>query len=135
MTGYSKRPLHQKLGIKPNAKVAIINEPFEYWEYLGFDSGQLIIPKKYKAESLDFIHLFSEHKSQLEQQLINYVPHLKKSGMCWISWPKKSSSIASDLSKFIIFELGQASGLVDVKIASITDEWSGLKFVYRIKDR
>lgn len=135
MSGYSKRLLHEKLGIKPNVTVALVNEPFDYWKYVGFDSNHLNIPKQYKAESLDFIHLFSEHRTQLEQQLIRYVPFLKKSGICWISWPKKNSKIESDLSKFIIFELGQASGLVDVKVASITDEWSGLKFVYRIKDR
>jgi len=65
-------------------------------------------------------------------------PQLKKSlspkGMLWISWLKLSSQIESDLNENIVREVGLASGLVDVKVCAMDEDWSGLKFVYRVKD-
>jgi hypothetical protein len=60
---------------------------------------------------------------------------LTKSGMLWISWPKKASGMVTDLDENKIREYGLANGLVDVKVCAVDDTWSGLKFVYRIKDR
>ncbi len=60
---------------------------------------------------------------------------LARSGMLWVSWPKKSSGVATDLDENIIREIGLAAGLVDVKVCAVTDVWSGLKFVRRVKDR
>ncbi|UJH68629.1 hypothetical protein [Allomuricauda sp. SCSIO 65647] len=60
---------------------------------------------------------------------------MKKNGILWISWPKKSSKIETELDKFYILEYGLANGLVDTKVAAIDENWSGHKFVYRVKDR
>lgn len=60
---------------------------------------------------------------------------LAPAGMLWVSWPKKSSGVASDLDENIVRETGLAAGLVDVKVCAVTEIWSGLKFVRRIKDR
>lgn len=135
MSDQTTRLLYQKLGITEDASVSIINAPFDYWARIGLDQKNVAVKSETKNESLDFIHIFSFQRSELEEQLIKYVPCLKKNGMLWISWPKKSANIESNLSKFIIFELGQAAGLVDVKVLSMSEDWSSLKFVYRIKDR
>lgn len=55
--------------------------------------------------------------------------------MLWVSWPKKSSKVASDLDENIIRDYGLANGLVDVKVCAVDEVWSGLKFMYRVKDR
>jgi hypothetical protein len=55
--------------------------------------------------------------------------------MLWVSWPKKSSGVATDLDENTIRDIGLAAGLVDVKVCAVTDIWSGLKFVRRLKDR
>jgi hypothetical protein len=60
---------------------------------------------------------------------------LAPAGMVWISWPKKSSGVATDLTEDIIRATGLALGLVDVKVCAVTDVWSGLKFVIPVKDR
>lgn len=60
---------------------------------------------------------------------------LAPAGMLWISWPKKSSGIATDLTEDVVRKTGLAAGLVDVKVCAVTDVWSGLKFVRRLKDR
>jgi hypothetical protein len=55
--------------------------------------------------------------------------------MLWASWPKKSSGVATDLNEGIVREIGLDAGLVDVKVCAVTEVWSGLKFVRRVKDR
>ncbi len=58
-----------------------------------------------------------------------------KEELLWVSWPKSSSKIEADLNGDIVREIGLRNGLVDVKVCSIDKNWSGLKFVYRLKDR
>ena len=60
---------------------------------------------------------------------------LAPAGMFWVAWPKKSSGVATDLNENIVREIGLAAGLVDVKVCAVTEVWSGLKFVRRVKDR
>jgi hypothetical protein len=61
--------------------------------------------------------------------------HLDEGGMLWISWPKKAATIETDLDENIVREIGLKAGLVDVKVCAVDEIWSGLKFVYRVKDR
>ncbi|MGE0588162.1 MAG: hypothetical protein AB7O48_06275 [Cyclobacteriaceae bacterium] len=76
-------------------------------------------------------------KSQqdLEKEFIKLRDELKKTGMLWISWPKKSSGVATDLNENIIRDFGLTNGMVDVKVCAVDETWSGLKFMFRIKDR
>jgi hypothetical protein len=87
------------------------------------------------AGPLDFIHFFTTR----QEILAAHFPHLKQAltpaGMLWISWPKRSSKVETDLTEDIIRVIGLDNGLVDVKVAAIDEVWSGLKFVYRLKDR
>lgn len=84
---------------------------------------------------IDFIHLFTKSKAALAGQFKALTKRLAPAGMLWVSWPKKSSGVETDLNENIVREIGLASGLVDVKVCAVTEVWSGLKFVRRLKDR
>lgn len=84
---------------------------------------------------LDFAMVSSKSRSALAKEFQRITKQLAPSGMLWVSWPKKSSGVATDLDENVIREIGLAAGLVDVKVCAVTDVWSGLKFVRRVKDR
>lgn len=129
--GYSKRSLREKLGIKDGAAIAIIDAPDNYatlTEISRFDT-------ELDQEEYDFLHFFAQRAIGLGHAFPVLAKRLKQDGMLWISWPKGSSGVESDLGENIVREIGLANGLVDVKVAAIDDVWSGLKFVYRLKDR
>ena len=132
--GYSTRTLSAKLGLKPGDRAAILRAPKGYRSTLGTLPPQVKILGG-RANQLDFIQLFSRSRRDLEQSFAGAAARLKPDGMLWISWPKLSSPLAGDLNENIVREVGLAIGLVDVKVAAIDFDWSGLKFVYRLKDR
>ncbi|HVZ67511.1 MAG TPA: DUF3052 domain-containing protein [Patescibacteria group bacterium] len=134
MTGYSSTPLYKKLGIKENSRVIFINEPSDFKESLG-ELPYYIVAKNKLDGNFDYIHIFSKSKEDLETLFRQAFVHLKKDGALWVSWPKKTSGVVTDLDENIIRGIGLKNGLVDVKVAAINDIYSGLKFVYRIKDR
>lgn len=132
MAGYSETPLLKKLGLKPGAACFIFNEPAEYWDWLSPLPEGVKISKK---GELDFAHLFVKERSTFEKNFIGFRKRLKKDGMMWISWPKKSSKVPTDLDENIIRNFGLKNGLVDVKVCAVDETWSGLKFVFRLADR
>ena len=134
MAGYSETPLIKKLGIKPDNRVAFVKAPKGFKEELG------PLPSKAKytsstADSIDFILVFVKSLHELADQFAPLAVNLSRNGMIWVAWPKKSSGVATDLSFDNVQRTGLEAGLVDVKICAINDIWSGLKFVYRLKDR
>lgn len=132
--GYSKTPLIKKLGIKEGFKIAILNPPDNFETTLGeLPAGVEIINSL--SETLDFIHFFTRERTELEAKFETLKNALAQNGSLWISWPKRASKIATDLDENIIRAIGLARGLVDVKVAAVDEVWSGLKFVYRVKDR
>jgi hypothetical protein len=134
MAGYSGTPLQKKLGIKSGLVCHVLNPPDLYFDWvspLPKDVRVLSKPKK----GMDFMHLFVTKKSAFQKAFINAKKYLKSDGMLWISWPKKSSKVESDLDENIIREFGLRNGLVDVKVCAVDEVWSGLKFVVRLKDR
>jgi len=134
VAGYSGKPLVEKLGIKAGASVAIVNAPKGYDRILGgLPSG--VTRKGNAGGPLDFIQFFTREKRALERRFAALARALAPAGMLWISWPKKASGVATDLTEDVIRVIGLAHGLVDVKVAAVDDVWSGLKFVRRIKDR
>lgn len=133
MAGYSGTPLLKKLGIKPGCSMIVINEPTAYWEWLAPLPEDVLVNVK-KGET-DFIHLFVKERKIFEKEFIKNKKRLKKDGMFWISWPKKASKVASDLDETIIRDFGLVNGLVDVKVCAVDETWSGLKFMFRLKDR
>lgn len=132
--GYSKRTLAEKLGIRQDSNIVIINSPEYYIKELGKSLKEVTISKNLGGK-IKFIHFFTKDKKELE----SIFPKLKKSlaqdGMLWVSWPKTSSKIRTDLNENIIREIGLKNKLVDVKVCAIDEDWSGLKFVYRLKNR
>ena len=85
--------------------------------------------------TLDFIHFFTTSARDLERTLPGLKRSLAPDGALWVSWPKKTSSIENDVGEEMIRQAGLAIGLVDVKVCAVDEDWSGLKFVYRVKDR
>ena len=134
MVGYSKKSLIEKLGIKPGFQLLILHPPEQYDLTLGpFPSNVNNNPAL--DTPLDFIQFFTKSLLELNQDFLGLKKRLKPDGMLWISWPKGSSSLKTDLNENIVREIGLKNGLVDVKVSAIDEDWSGLKFVYRIVDR
>lgn len=133
-SGYSGTPLAKKLGIKEGYTVLFVNEPTHY---LGLfeDFPEVQYLKTVSEESVDFIHLFCTQNADFERESLELKPLLKKTGILWVSWPKGSSKVETDLNRDIIREYLLSNGLVDVKVCAVDSNWSGLKFMYRIKDR
>lgn len=84
---------------------------------------------------LDFVHLFVKSQAQLTKAFGEWAKRIAPAGMLWVSWPKKTSGMASDLDENKVREIGLNVGLVDVKVCAVSGVWSGLKFVIRVKDR
>lgn len=134
-TGYSGTPLARKLGIKAGFLVQIFNSPKPYLDFFhDFPDDVVFIDSSEKVE-VDFIHIFARTQDELESNLLQAKSNLKKSGIVWISWPKKTAQIPTEIDKFNVMKSGQEQGLVDTKVAAIDDQWSGHKFMYRSKDR
>lgn len=134
MKGYSKRSLTEKLGIKPNSRVCFIHAP-GYLASLIAPLPSNVTVLKVPTRPLDFIHFFTHSRAELEDWLPKLKADLAYDGMLWISWPKVKLKLPADLNENTIRTLGLEIGLVDVKVVAIDDIWSGLKFVYRLKDR
>jgi hypothetical protein len=134
MAGYSQRPLIDKLGVRAGARTIVLRAPAGYLELLPElpERAQLVTRL---VGLFDVMQYFATSTEQLEAVLPNLVRHLHSDGMLWISWAKQTSPLHSGLSEPMVRELGLRAGLVDVKVAALTDDWSGLKFVYRLKDR
>ncbi len=133
MAGYSGTPLLKKLGIKDEFTIRFINEPDTFRGLLNLPGSVTLTSSK--KSNLDLVVFFTSSKAELIKQLSSLQTMIKKDGTIWISWPKKTSKLAGDLNENIIREIGLATGLVDVKVCAIDEDWSGLKFVYRLKDR
>jgi hypothetical protein len=134
MAGYSQTPLVKKLGLRPGMRLQVIDAPLEYAALVEDLPAELQWVED-EETGLDFIHLFTINQAELDEIMPRLVPRLAKSGVFWVSWPKKSSGLASDIDENIIRETGLGNGMVDVKVCAINDQWSGLKFVFRLRDR
>lgn len=132
--GYSKRPLAQKLGIKVGQQIAILGAPAHYGDLLD-PLPDAVIQHTALVPDLDFVHFFTDSRQVLHEQFPAFKAAIRTNGMIWISWPKKAAKVPTDLDENIVREIGLAAGLVDVKVAAIDQVWSGLKFVYRVRDR
>ncbi len=134
MAGYSSTPLAKKLGIKEGSRIGLVNAPKDFETELGElpDRAEFV---KRLTTSLDIILFFVLKESALLRDFDKLAKKLVTNGMIWIAWPKKSSGVTTDLTFDSVQRIGLDAGLVDVKICAIDDTWSGLKFVYRLKDR
>ena len=134
MGGYSKRTLTQKLGIKPDVRVTVLGAPPGYLSLLGDLPAGASLHSRLPQTSR-FIHQFVRTRSELARRIQSLAATLADDGTLWISWPKQSSGVVTDLNENVIRELGLHHGLVDVKVCAIDEVWSGLKFVRRVVNR
>lgn len=132
--GYSQRSLVEKLGIKPGTRIAIVDAPREYSKTLGKLPAGVTVANVARGP-LPFIHFFVVDRTVLEKQLPALVRALEPAGALWISWPKKASGVATDVTEDVVRAVALPTGLVDVKVAAIDDVWSGLKLVRRLEHR
>ena len=133
MPGYSGTPLPKKLGIKAGFRVLLANAPAEVRTELREALAECALMKQ--GDALDFAMIFSKSRAELSREFRRIAKALGPAGMLWVSWPKKSSGVATDVDENIVREIGLDAGLVDVKVCAVTEVWSGLKFVRRVKDR
>lgn len=133
MAGYSGTPLVKKLGIKEGFNILIVNAPNDFEHQL--ELPEHVTLRGNSKKPLDFVVLFVKSQDALKKEFSRYAKQLTPGGMLWISWPKKTSGVQSDLNENVVRDIGLAKGMVDVKVCALDDVWSGLKFVFRLKDR
>jgi hypothetical protein len=134
MAGYSGTPLVKKLGIKSGFEIAFVNAPEDFVQQLDLPPG-VKVRSVATSKDLDFLLVFAKDQKILIDAFARHSRKIKPNGMFWVSWPKKASGVATDLTENVVRDIGLAAGLVDVKVCAIDNVWSGLKFVFRLQDR
>ena len=130
VSGYSEKPLAHKLGIKAWSRVKTRNAPSHYLQLLGELPRDVQVSSRIR-KPVDFVHLFAIARAQLVAELKRAVVEIEQDGAIWVSWPKKSSGIRTDITEDVIREVALPMGLVDVKVCAVDETWSGLKLVIR----
>jgi hypothetical protein len=134
MAGYSGTPLPKKLGIKSGHRVHFVGLPPDVKTELKKSLTDCTTAKA-SDRDLDFVMAFVRSSTELRKALAALTPKLAPAGMLWVAWPKKASGVQTDVGENLVRELGLSTGLVDVKVCAVSEIWSGLKFVIRLKDR
>lgn len=132
--GYSGTPLAGKLGIKEGWKIFLWEAPDYYLNLVAPLPDGVKLVSQISAE-IDLIHIFSAEKKRLSKILVSTLKKMKQDGVIWVSWPKKSSKVPTDITEDIIREVALPIGLVDIKVCAIDEVWSGLKLVIRKENR
>ena len=134
MAGYSGTPLPKKLCIRGGARVALVNAPPNFESALGAlpDGAEFVSPSR---ERLDVVLLFARSRAELVRRFEGLAARIAPAGSLWVAWPKKASGVETDLAEPYVRQHGLDVGLVDVKVCAVDETWSGLRFVYRLKDR
>jgi hypothetical protein len=134
VAGYSGTPLPQKLGIKPGLMVVTINAPANYRRLLGQLPDHVNFSNRVTSNSI-FVHLFTTNLNELQRRLSILRNKLSDNGAVWVSWPKKSSGISTDVTEDVIREIALPLGFVDIKVCAVDETWSGLKLMIRRENR
>jgi hypothetical protein len=132
--GYSGTPLPQKLGIKPGLSVVTINAPTNYRRLLGTIPEGVTFSDRLRPES-SFIHVFAKKRSELSNRLAVSREQIADTGTVWVSWPKRSSGMPTDVTEDAVRAVALPLGFVDVKVCAIDETWSGLKLMVRRENR
>jgi hypothetical protein len=133
IAGYSGTPLAKKLGLKPPMTLVTLDAPRDYRAWLGDVPGIRISSKA--GETIEAVHLFVTDRPVLARRLGVLRKQLATAGFVWVSWPKKSSGVPTDITEDVIRAIALPLGFVDIKVCAVTDVWSGLKLVIRKSER
>jgi len=134
MAGYSGRSVVQKLGVKPGFRIFVDGAPDSYDDVIGPLPADVTLAKRLKAP-LDMVHVFAKQAAALRKKLPACREAIAPDGMVWVSWPKKSSGVTTDVTENVVRDTALSIGLVDIKVCAIDDTWSGLKLVIPLKQR
>jgi hypothetical protein len=126
--GYSGTPLPSKLGIKPESRVLLLGAPD------GFELDGVDVVRVARG-SADVILSFHTERRDLERRVPVLRERMEQNGRLWIAWPKKASKRPTDITEDVVRDIALANALVDNKVAAISEIWSGLQLVIRVKDR
>ncbi len=132
--GYSGTPLWKKLGLKEGQTVFLYKPPENLTNLLeGLPDGIRFV--KSVRSKIDFIHIFARTKRELETAIRKYRHRIQDNGVIWVSWYKKAAKIPTDITEDTIRQVCLPTGLVDVKVCAVDEQWSGLKLVVRSDNR
>ena len=129
-TGYSGTPLIKKLGLKPGMTVQVIDAPRPYERFVDALPADLRFVSRAGAGT-QLVHLFVRDAARLQKLLVSLRERLPSAAVVWVSWPKKSSGVASDVDENAVRRIALPLGFVDIKVCAIDATWSGLKLVVR----
>lgn len=135
MAGYSGTPLAKKLGIKEGSTIALLNPPASLDRELDLERLDGVKVRPQLKGPLDVIVVFVKDRAELERRFPAAKRALHEKGGLWVAWPKRTSGVATDLTENAVRDVGLGEGLVDTKVCAVDDTWSGLRFVYRLRDR
>ena len=128
--GYSGTPLAKKLGIVEGTRVLAKHAPKDYSDWLEPIPPGVVFQRALSKDT-GIVHLFTTRRAELERELVALRTKIRSDGTVWISWPKKSAKVPTDITEDTIREVALPLGFVDVKVCAVTDVWSGLKLVVR----
>ena len=124
MAGYSGTPLAKKLGIKPGSTILLDGAP-ENYPSKGATVARAL------SDRVDIVHVFTRSAGDLSSKLRRFRHRIRPDATVWVSWPKKSSKVPTDITEDVIREVALPLGFVDVKVCAVDEVWSGLKLVIR----
>jgi hypothetical protein len=127
--GYSGTPLAKKLGIKPHAKVWVSGSQNQLRNWLDDDTIEYASEK----DAIDVAIIFCLTPDDMEREWAAITNRVVDRGGIWIAWPKKASKVATELDDNVVRMFGLSTGWVDNKVCAISEVWSGLRFVRRLK--
>ena len=135
MAGYSGTPLWKKLGYKTGISAYVDGGPENYRSLLALPADVRVTWLAGTKSDIDFVHLFAASASELKAKLKSYRTKIVPAGVIWVSWPKKSSGVKTDITEDTIRDVALPMGLVDIKVCAVDEVWSGLKLVIRKEQR
>jgi hypothetical protein len=130
MAGYSATPLAKKLGFREGSRVLLVNPPRNYRSLVSPLPADITISNNLRKD-VDFCHFFTRSAAELAKRLPKLQRVIRQSGCIWVSWPKKTSAVISDITEGTIRDIALPLGLVDIKVCAVDETWSGLKLVIR----
>jgi hypothetical protein len=134
MAGYSGTPLTKKLGIKEGHRVALVAAPEQIEDLLGeLPAGVTLLRRP--RPPFEVVLLFVTERRVLEKRAPELAGKMDRAGGLWVCWPKRASGVATDITEDVIRDVVLPLGLVDNKVCAVDETWSGLRIVYRLKDR
>lgn len=131
--GYSGKPIWQKLGLARETRVLVRGAPSDYAAMVGLRASELTLATR--RDAFDIAHVFATSAKTLDTEINALAKCLPATGVIWVSWPKKSAKVATDITEDTVRKIALPLGLVDVKVCAIDAVWSGLKLVWRLERR